>query len=78
MILVDFWQIAISIAPTLHTYSSNLVQIFQQVETVGDKYMAVSGLPDEVDNHAACIARLALGEKFLHLTKHIFKFSFSH
>jgi Adenylate and Guanylate cyclase catalytic domain len=32
----------------------------QQVETVGDKYMAVSGLPDACENHAACIARLAL------------------
>lgn len=32
----------------------------QQVETVGDKYMAVSGLPDACQNHAACIARLAL------------------
>ena len=32
----------------------------QQVETVGDKYMAVSGLPDECDNHAVSIARLAL------------------
>ena len=27
---------------------------------MGDKYMAVSGLPDECDNHAVCIARLAL------------------
>jgi Adenylate and Guanylate cyclase catalytic domain len=27
---------------------------------VGDKYMAVSGLPDACENHAACIARLAL------------------
>lgn len=31
-----------------------------QVETVGDKYMAVSGLPEVCDNHAKCIARLAL------------------
>uniref|UniRef100_A0A182KCL4 Guanylate cyclase soluble subunit beta-1 n=1 Tax=Anopheles christyi TaxID=43041 RepID=A0A182KCL4_9DIPT len=31
-----------------------------KVETVGDKYMAVSGLPDECENHAKCIARLAL------------------
>lgn len=31
-----------------------------QVETVGDKYMAVSGLPDICDNHSKCIARLAL------------------
>lgn len=34
--------------------------IFQQVETVGDKYMAVSGLPELCENHAKCIARLAL------------------
>ena len=32
----------------------------QQVETVGDKYLAVSGLPDECVNHALCIARIAL------------------
>lgn len=32
----------------------------QQVETVGDKYMAVSGLPDICENHAVSIARLAL------------------
>ncbi|XP_037921995.1 guanylate cyclase soluble subunit beta-1 isoform X2 [Hermetia illucens] len=31
-----------------------------KVETVGDKYMAVSGLPDPCENHAACISRLAL------------------
>lgn len=35
-------------------------RINQQVETVGDKYMAVSGLPDWCENHAVCIARLAL------------------
>lgn len=31
-----------------------------QVETVGDKYMAVSGLPEPCNAHARCIARLAL------------------
>jgi guanylate cyclase soluble subunit beta len=30
------------------------------VETVGDKYMAVSGLPEPCQTHARCIARLAL------------------
>ncbi|CAM1304733.1 GUCY1B3 (predicted), partial [Pycnogonum litorale] len=31
-----------------------------KVETVGDKYMVVSGLPEKCDTHASCIARLAL------------------
>ncbi|XP_071525071.1 guanylate cyclase soluble subunit beta-1 isoform X2 [Panulirus ornatus] len=31
-----------------------------KVETVGDKYMAVSGLPEMCDHHARCIANLAL------------------
>ncbi|XP_076447120.1 guanylate cyclase soluble subunit beta-1-like [Babylonia areolata] len=31
-----------------------------KVETVGDKYMAVSGLPEPCEDHARCIARLAL------------------
>ena len=31
-----------------------------QVETVGDKYMAVSGLPEPCPDHARSIARLAL------------------
>ncbi|XP_066954656.1 guanylate cyclase soluble subunit beta-1 isoform X1 [Macrobrachium rosenbergii] len=31
-----------------------------KVETVGDKYMAVSGLPDPCEYHARCIANLAL------------------
>jgi hypothetical protein len=31
-----------------------------QVETVGDKYMSVSGLPDLCEDHAKNIARLAL------------------
>jgi len=30
------------------------------VETVGDKYMAVSGLPEESITHARSIAKLAL------------------
>lgn len=34
--------------------------ILLQVETVGDKYMAVSGLPNPCEQHARCIARLAL------------------
>lgn len=34
--------------------------VCEQVETVGDKYMAVSGLPEPCQTHARCIARLAL------------------
>lgn len=30
------------------------------METVGDKYMAVSGLPEPCECHAKCIANLAL------------------
>lgn len=30
------------------------------METVGDKYMAVSGLPEACENHAKWIAKLAL------------------
>ncbi|XP_074650811.1 guanylate cyclase soluble subunit beta-1-like [Tubulanus polymorphus] len=31
-----------------------------KVETVGDKYMVVSGLPEPCEDHARCIARLSL------------------
>lgn len=34
--------------------------ILSQVETVGDKYMAVSGLPEPCASHARCMARVAL------------------
>ena len=34
--------------------------LYLQVETVGDKYMAVSGLPERCKEHAQCIARLSL------------------
>lgn len=36
------------------------ISVCEQVETVGDKYMAVSGLPEPCQTHARCIARLAL------------------
>ncbi|XP_054754630.1 guanylate cyclase soluble subunit beta-1-like [Lytechinus pictus] len=36
-----------------------------KVETVGDKYMAVSGLPVPCEDHARCIARMALDMKEL-------------
>lgn len=36
------------------------IYVCEQVETVGDKYMAVSGLPEPCQTHARCIARLAL------------------
>lgn len=44
-------------------YCEHLVLLghfYEQVETVGDKYMAVSGLPEPCQTHARCIARLAL------------------
>lgn len=34
--------------------------LHSQVETIGDKYMAVSGLPDPCECHAKRIAHLAL------------------
>ncbi|UYV65001.1 GUCY1B3, partial [Cordylochernes scorpioides] len=37
-----------------------LISQYVQVETVGDKYMAVSGLPEPCESHARCIGRLAL------------------
>ena len=33
---------------------------YRQVETVGDKYMAVSGIPEPCEFHTRCIGRLAL------------------
>lgn len=45
---------------TLETYLSVVCASLSQVETVGDKYMAVSGLPELCESHAKCMARLAL------------------
>lgn len=39
------------------------------METVGDKYMAVSGLPEACKDHARNIARLAL--QMMAISKHI-------
>lgn len=33
---------------------------FSQVETVGDKYMAVSGLPEKCSWHARSVCKMAL------------------
>lgn len=46
----------------LHAKTNSVLYlcIYQQVETVGDKYMAVSGLPEPCEEHVRCIARLAL------------------
>jgi hypothetical protein len=41
-------------------FCETCVCVCEQVETVGDKYMAVSGLPEPCQTHARCIARLAL------------------
>ena len=38
----------------------NNVILYDQVETVGDKYMAVSGLPLKCERHAHKIANLCL------------------
>ena len=47
--------------PFLHfTYLKDKYKSNFQVETVGDKYMAVSGLPEPCAAHARCIAKLAL------------------
>ncbi len=43
----------------ISTYSHPLLNLLQ-VETVGDTYMAVSGLPEPCADHARCIARMAL------------------
>ncbi|KAH9507823.1 Guanylate cyclase soluble subunit beta-1 [Bulinus truncatus] len=40
-----------------------------KVETVGDKYMAVSGLPEKCDDHARSIAKLALD--FMDISKEL-------
>ena len=34
-----------------------------KVETVGDKYMVVSGVPEPLEDHARCICQLAIDMK---------------
>lgn len=57
---------AIKIVQLLNTVYTRFDDILKnhtnvfKVETVGDKYMAVSGLPEECETHAKSISRLAL------------------
>lgn len=44
----------------LYSHTHTCMLFTRQVETVGDKYMAVSGLPDHCEDHAKCMARVAL------------------
>lgn len=48
---------ALSFACIFHVF---YIDTYIQVETVGDKYMAVSGIPEACENHAKWIAKLAL------------------
>lgn len=43
-----------------HEVENNTACVFKQVETVGDKYMTVSGLPEPCTHHAKSICHLAL------------------
>ncbi|XP_072040201.1 guanylate cyclase soluble subunit beta-1-like [Amphiura filiformis] len=56
MVIVDLLN---DIYTTFDVLSEHNPKVYK-VETVGDTYMAVSGLPDQCPDHARCVARMAL------------------
>lgn len=53
----------ICLPDTVNRDTDHTDQLVLQVETVGDKYMAVSGLPEVCSSHARWIAKMALDMK---------------
>ncbi|XP_038056195.1 guanylate cyclase soluble subunit beta-1-like [Patiria miniata] len=56
-------MVVVNLLNVIYTKFDALTDVNPQVykvETVGDKYMAVSGLPEPCDTHASCIASMAL------------------
>lgn len=70
---VDFTEMAISRDPTaviselndIFSAFDRIVELFgcERIKTIGDAYMAVSGIPDESPDHAHNIAKVALRMK---------------
>ena len=50
---------------------SLVIASYNQVETIGDKYMAVSGLPEPCKEQAPCITQLALDMMDLSIDVHV-------